>query len=154
MSAVLEFPQDQFRLMCEDDLAAVVHIEQAAYLFPWSENIFRDCLRAGYACWVMESDEGLAGYAILLTAVGECHILNLCIDPGLQGKGYGRRLLAKMLEYAKSINANSAFLEVRPSNTYAVELYQSEGFNEVGVRKDYYPAKVGREDAMIFAKEL
>lgn len=154
MSAVLEFPQDEYRLMREDDLATVVNIEQAAYLFPWSESIFRDCLRAGYACWVMELDNELMGYAVLLTAVGECHILNLCIDPVLQGKGYGRRLLNKMLDYAKSVNANSAFLEVRPSNTYAVELYESEGFNEVGIRKDYYPAKIGREDAMIFAKEL
>lgn len=154
MSAVLEFPTDEYRLMQEDDLVSVVNIEQAAYLFPWSEAIFRDCLRVGYACWVVELDQEVAGYAILLTAVDECHMLNLCIDPQLQGKGYGRRLLNKMLDYAKSINANSAFLEVRPSNTYAVDLYESEGFNEVGIRKDYYPAKFGREDAMIFAKEL
>ena len=154
MSAVLEFPTDEYRLMQEDDLASVVNIEQAAYQFPWSEAIFRDCLRAGYACWVVELDQEITGYAILLTAVGECHVLNLCIDPQLQGRGYGRRLLNKMLDYAKSIDANSAFLEVRPSNTYAVELYESEGFNEVGIRRDYYPAKFGREDAMIFAKEL
>lgn len=154
MSAVLEFPTDEYRLMQEDDLGCVVNIEQAAYQFPWSEAIFRDCLRAGYACWVVELDQEIAGYAILLTAVGECHVLNLCIDPQLQGRGYGRLLLNKMLDYAKRIDANSAFLEVRPSNTYAVELYESEGFNEVGVRRDYYPAKVGREDAIIFAKEL
>lgn len=154
MSAVLEFPTDEYRLMQEDDLDCVVNIEQAAYLFPWSEAIFRDCLRAGYACWVVELDQEIAGYAILLTAVDECHVLNLCIDPQLQGRGYGRRLLNKMLDYAKSIDSNSAFLEVRPSNTYAVELYESEGFNEVGIRRDYYPAKFGREDAMIFAKEL
>ena len=154
MSAVLEFPQDQYRLMREDDLVQVVNIERAAYQFPWSEGIFRDCLRAGYTCWVQELDQELMGYAVLLTAVDECHILNLCIDPVLQGKGYGRRLLNKMLDYAKGINANSAFLEVRPSNVYAVELYESEGFNEVGIRKDYYPAEFGREDAMIFAKEL
>ena len=154
MSAVLKFPREDYRLMQEDDLACVVRIEQAAYQFPWSEAIFRDCLRAGYICWAVELEQRLIGYAVLLTAVGECHLLNLCIDPELQGKGYGRRLLAKMLEYAKDANANSAFLEVRPSNTFAVQLYASEGFNEIGIRKDYYPAAVGREDAVIFAKEL
>ena len=154
MSAVLEFPRDEYRLMQDEDLVRVVNIEQAAYQFPWSEAIFRDCLRAGYVCWVLELEDELVGYAVLLTAVRECHILNLCIDPKLQGKGYGRRLLNKMLDYAKNVNANSAFLEVRPSNVYAVELYESEGFNEVGIRKDYYPAEFGREDAIIFAKEL
>ena len=154
MSAVLEFPREEYRLMSEDDLTCVVQIEQTAYQFPWSEAIFRDCLRAGYICWAVELEQKLIGYAVLLTAVGECHLLNLCIDPELQGRGYGRRLLTKMLQFAKDNNASSAFLEVRPSNIFAVQLYESEGFNEIGVRRDYYPAKVGREDAVIFAKEL
>ena len=80
--------------------------------------------------------------------------MNLCIDPQMQNKGYGRRLLAKILECAREHNANCAFLEVRPSNTAAVRLYESEGFNEVGVRRGYYPARHGREDAVVFAKQL
>ena len=154
MSAVLEFPREDYRQMDENDLGRIVEIEQVAYQFPWSEAIFRDCLRASYSCWVVELEQRIIGYAILLTAVGECHILNLCIDPQLQSKGYGRRLLAKVLEHARNNEANSAFLEVRPSNANAVQLYESEGFNEIGVRRDYYPAAEGREDAVIFAKEL
>lgn len=154
MSAVLEFPREEYRQMTEDDLGYVAEIEQAAYQFPWSEAIFRDCLQASYSCWVVELEQRIIGYAVLLTAVGECHILNLCIDPALQSKGYGRRLLEKILDHARESEANSAFLEVRPSNTNAVQLYESEGFNEIGVRRDYYPTKLGREDAVIFAKEL
>ena len=154
MSAVLENPVEYYRLMREDDLQNIMPIEQAAYQFPWSESIFRDCLHAGYICWVMEVDHKLIGYAVLMIAIDECHLLNLCIDPELQNRGFGRRLLTKMIDCARECSANSAFLEVRPSNTFAVKLYESEGFNEIGVRKDYYPARKGREDAVIFANEL
>ena len=154
MSAVFEYPQEEYRLMTQDDLSSVMRIEEAAYPFPWSLVIFRDCIKAGYTCWVSEINNDIIGYAVFINAVQECHLLNLCIDPDFQSKGFGRRLLANVLDNAKENDASCVFLEVRPSNQQALQLYESEGFNEVGVRKKYYPTKYGREDAVIFAKEL
>ena len=154
MSAVFEYPQEQYRQMTMGDLVNVMRIEEAAYQFPWSLAIFRDCIKAGYTCWVVEISNNIIGYAVYINAVQECHLLNLCVDPKLQGKGFGRKLLAKVLEDAKENDARCIFLEVRPSNQHALLLYESEGFNEVGVRKKYYPTQHGREDAVIFAKEL
>ena len=154
MSAVFEYPQEQYRQMAIGDLVNVMRIEEAAYQFPWSLAIFRDCIKAGYTCWVAEINNNIIGYAVYINAVQECHLLNLCVDPKLQGKGFGRKLLAKVLDDSKENDARCIFLEVRPSNQHALLLYESEGFNEVGVRKKYYPTQHGREDAVIFAKEL
>ena len=154
MSAVLTFSEKNIRPMIVDDLDIVMEIEDQAYPYPWSKVIFRDCIKAGYHCWVFEHENNIIGYAVFIIAVAECHILNICINPELHGKGFGRKLLREVLEHTKDAQAKCAFLEVRPSNTYAISLYESEGFNEVGTRKKYYPAKHGREDAVIFAKEL
>jgi ribosomal-protein-alanine N-acetyltransferase len=154
MSAVLESSELYYRMMEISDLASVIEIEQQAYPYPWSQAIFQDCIKAGYHCWVAELDNKIVGYAVFINAVQECHLLNLCVNPKLQGRGLGRKLLANVLDNAKVSDASCVFLEVRPSNSYAIQLYESEGFNEVGVRKKYYPANQGREDAVIYAKEL
>ncbi len=154
MSAVFEYPIETYRLMTAHDLPAVMEIEHRSYDFPWTEGIFHDCMRFGYSSWVTEIDRDIIGYAVMSLAVQECHILNLCIDPKLQGQGIGRRLLLELLDIARVREADTAFLEVRPSNVQALSLYFSEGFNEIGSRRDYYPAKFGREDAVILAKAL
>lgn len=154
MSAVLESAEPSYRLMELEDIDRIMEIENLAYQYPWSQAIFQDCIKAGYHCWVAEMNGDIIGYAVFINAVQECHLLNLCINPTLQGQGLGRKLLAHVLENAKEYNATCVFLEVRPSNKYAVGLYESEGFNEVGLRKQYYPADHGREDAVIYAKEL
>ncbi|MFK8027650.1 MAG: ribosomal protein S18-alanine N-acetyltransferase [Gammaproteobacteria bacterium] len=154
MSAVLEPAELSYRLMELEDIDSIMAIENLAYPFPWSQAIFQDCIKAGYHCWVTELDGDIIGYAVFINAVQECHLLNLCINPTLQGQGLGRKLLAHVLENAKEYDATCVFLEVRPSNKYAIGLYESEGFNEVGLRKQYYPADHGREDAVIYAKEL
>lgn len=154
MSAVLNTAEENFRLMCEDDLADVMVIEKLAYSFPWSENIFADCLRAGYECWVIESEGTIIGYMVFMLAAGECHLLNLCVNPNLQNRGYGRQALNKMCTIASEKNATLVFLEVRPSNHAALNLYESEGFNQMGRRKNYYPGAKGKEDAILFAKQL
>ena len=154
MSAVINYPGENYRLMTEHDLCAVLEIEKRSYTFPWSEGIFHDCLRFGYSSWVTEVEGKLAAYAIMSIAVQECHILNICVDPGLQGQGIGRRFLQELLVIAKARKADTVFLEVRPSNVPALSLYFSEGFNEIGTRRDYYPATVGREDAVILAKSI
>ena len=114
------------RQMQPDDLPTVLAVERAAYPTPWSEGIFRDCLRVGYCCLVAEDDDVLIGHAIMMVAAGECHVLNLCIHPERQGRGLGRRILRRMLALARRREADTAFLEVRASNTAAIALYESE----------------------------
>ena len=142
------------RPMREQDLDAVIAIEHSAYPFPWTQGIFRDCLRVGYPAWVLHDDGGIIGYGVLSIAADEAHLLNICIDPRMQGRGYGRRLLRSLLRIAREGGAQRIFLEVRPSNPQAVALYQDEGFNEIGRRPRYYPAYRGREDAIVMALEL
>lgn len=144
----------QLRPMREADLDAIMAIEQRAYPFPWTQGIFRDCLRAGHHGWVLDHDGAIVGYALLSIAVGEAHLLNLCVAPEQHRRGLGRRLLKRMLDLARWHQARRVFLEVRPSNTAALALYLSEGFNEVGRRRGYYPAEQGREDALVLAFEL
>jgi ribosomal-protein-alanine N-acetyltransferase len=147
-------PRTRLRPMREDDLDEVMRIEVRAYPFPWTQGIFRDCLRAGYPAWILESDQGPIGYGVLSVGAGEAHLLNVCIDPGHQGLGHGRRLLRGLERVARGQGAARVFLEVRPSNPVAIALYQDEGFNEIGRRPRYYPAHDGREDAIVMAKEL
>ena len=154
MSAVIQESILTFRPMEEEDLTAVLAIEHAAYAFPWTRNIFRDCLMVGYSCWVLEKDGLVNAYGVMSVAAGESHILNICVYPDLQGYGYGTVVLEFLLDVARKLNADTAFLEVRPSNSVARRLYEQSGFNEAGIRRNYYPAKVGREDAIIMARTL
>lgn len=154
MSAVFEYPTETYRLMTTHDLPVVMEIENRSYEFPWTEGIFYDCMRFGYSSWVTEIDRDIVGYAVMSLAVQECHILNICVDPKLQSQGIGRRFLLELLSIAQAREADNVFLEVRPSNVQALSLYFSEGFNEIGSRRDYYPAKFGREDAVILGKAL
>ncbi|WP_026186068.1 ribosomal protein S18-alanine N-acetyltransferase [Thioalkalivibrio thiocyanodenitrificans] len=153
MSAILS-TSPILRPMRHEDLDEIMAVEVRAYPYPWTEGIFRDCMRVGYSCWVMNESDLLVGYGVMSMAVGECHVLNLCVRPECQGQGYGRFLLRGLLEQARRHRVETAFLEVRPSNTPAVHLYLSEGFNEVGLRKRYYPAGSSREDALVLAKSL
>ena len=154
MSAVANDYQPQLRAMRETDLEAVMDIEVRAYPYPWTHGIFRDCLRAGYGCWVLELHDKLLGYGILSVAAGEAHVLNVCIAPHAQGRGHGRRLMKRLLDLARWHRAERVYLEVRPSNPKAIALYHDLGFNEIGRRPQYYPADKGREDALVMAIEL
>jgi len=154
MSAVLKDEPLQIRPMRDVDLAMVLDIEREAYTFPWSEGIFRDCLRAGYCCWVVEQGELVRAYGIMQVGAGESHILNLCVRASGRGQGLGRALLNHLLEVAIEHRADTALLEVRPTNRAALGLYEAMGFNEVGVRRGYYPGRDGREDALILARCL
>ncbi len=144
----------RLRTMIHDDLPLVSDIERRSYEFPWSHGIFRDCLLAGYICIVLERGEELAGYAILSIAAGEAHILNLCVDPMFRALGYGTRLLNEILQRAESAEVKEVFLEVRPTNSSAMSLYQKKGFRQVANRPAYYQAREGREDAAVLAKTI
>ncbi|PLY16626.1 MAG: ribosomal-protein-alanine N-acetyltransferase [Sedimenticola sp.] len=154
MSALIKDPLLKIRPMSESDVDAVMQVESRAYEFPWTPGIFRDCLRVGYHCWVYSLDQQIIGFSVMSVAVGEAHILNICIAPEHQGHGLGRRLLERTLTLAKKQGADTAFLEVRASNRAALRLYETLGFNEIGLRPGYYPAKAGREDAVLLALSL
>ena len=157
MSAVVQAgteSQPRLRVMDEADLDLVMRIEQRAYPFPWTRGIFRDCLRAGYPAWVLEQEGELIGYGVLSIAAGEAHVLNVCVAPEAQGRGLGRKLVRAFLHLARGRGVQRVFLEVRPSNRGAIALYHDEGFNEIGRRPRYYPARDGREDAIVMAIEL
>lgn len=143
------------RPMREADLAEIMVIEQRAYDFPWTQQIFRDCLRAGYHGFVLALPAEIIGYFMLSVAAGEAHVLNICVDPGEQRRGHGRRLINRAIDLARWHRVQRVFLEVRPSNLAAAHLYQEIGFNEIGRRPRYYPARNNRrEDALVMAYEL
>ncbi len=149
--------------MQEVDLHRVLEIESAAYLYPWSKGIFKDCMQAGYCCWVI--DEGLLvrAYAIMQVVADEAHVLNLCVDPQYQYRGMGRRLLKQLIQVGAGHFAQVMLLEVRPSNKNAIALYHSEGFTQIGRRRKYYPnhknsgagaKENSREDALVLSRAL
>jgi ribosomal-protein-alanine N-acetyltransferase len=142
------------RPMHELDVPTVVAIERAGYQFPWSEGIFRDCLRVGYTCRVVDCGGEIAGYGIMSVGAGEAHILNVCIREEYRCRGLARKLLLYLLDRARAAGMYEAFLEVRPTNTVASRLYLSLGFEQVGMRRGYYQATVGREDACVLRRLL
>ncbi len=173
MNTLLKDPQLKIRPMQPGDVHAVMQIELRAYEFPWSMVNFEDCLRNGYYCCSylkgthldaspvpkgkgadLNLSPELLGYAVMSVAAGEAQILNICIDPDMQGQGLGRRLLQHLIAEAGRRSADTLFLEVRTTNKAAFALYDSAGFNEVGQRRGYYPAKDGREDALVLALSI
>ena len=149
-----EVPEVQIRPMMEIDLPEVAHIEQQSYAFPWSENIFRDCLRVGYTCRALDLVGRVIGYGVMSLGAGEAHVLNVCVADQYRNLGFGRRLLEHLMERAGASGVAETFLEVRPSNLAAIRLYQRLGFEQIGIRRGYYQAPDGREDAIVLKREL
>lgn len=156
MSAVLEGLNtgEEFRLIVEDDLDNIIAIEEAVYPFPWTRGIFYDCLNIGYLCRLLELNGKIIAYAVMSVAVGEAHLLTIVVPDEEQGNGYGKKMLNEMITHAAADNATTMYLEVRTLNKTAIQLYHNRGFNELGIRKGYYPAEKGREDALILALDL
>lgn len=147
-------PDILIRPMVESDVLDVVAVERASYQFPWSEGIFRDCLRVGYVCRVVTVAEQVIGYGVMSIGAGEAHILNLCVGEVFRCRGIGERLLGYLIERGSAAGMSEAFLEVRPSNAAALRLYLSYGFEQVGTRRGYYQAVGGREDAAVLRLTL
>jgi len=154
MSAVAITPDPVIRPMRWEDLPAVLRNEERSYEFPWTLSIFRDCLRVGYVCCVIEGPRGLIGHGLMSVGAGECHLLNICVHPEYQRRGLGVRMVEHLLVEARRRGVRMALLEVRVSNVAAYRLYLKLGFDEIGLRKEYYPAREGREDAVLLAREL
>ena len=153
MSAELEPIHPLIRRLTDQDLDRVMEIELTAYPYPWTRGIFNDCIRVGYECWGLQAGSELVGYCVQTQAAGECHLLNLCVDPEWQRRGLGSLLLDHSIRLARLLNCKSMFLEVRPSNPAGYRLYEKNGFTVIGVRRDYYTSDEGKEDAIIMKRE-
>ena len=142
------------RKISDFDIEPILAIENEAYEFPWSKGILLDCLTSSYHCYTYEVDDEIRAYIIFSIVLDEVSLLNICVAPEYQHKGYGRQLLNWLVSFVKKLNIKTLYLEVRSSNKAAIHLYESMGFNEIGIRENYYPAKKGKEDALLFAGEL
>ena len=140
--------------MEEKHIKDILCIENNSYGYPWSEKIFNDCLKNNYLCRVLILDNVLIGFLISSIIQDECHIMNLCVDAKYRGSGYGRLILNKLHDEIATLSCKTVFSECRPSNISAMHLYESEGYNEIGVRRNYYPAPNGYEDAIMLAKNV
>jgi ribosomal-protein-alanine N-acetyltransferase len=142
-----------FRPMNEADLDAVLAIESLAFSHPWSRGLFADALRS-YECWVMLEGDRQVGHGVIDLILDEAHLLNITVAPACQGRGLGLVLLTHLMQRARQRGGQECFLEVRASNLSAYRLYERFGFNEIGRRRNYYPAPGGGEDALVMACTL
>jgi len=153
MSAQLDL-MPRYRRMAAADIDAVIAIEGAIYPYPWTRGNFSDALAAGYHCWMVACGGESVGYVVVMVAAGEAHLLNLSVAGPWQRRGLGRELLNFVLKLARDTSAGRILLEVRPSNRAAIALYSSAGFAEIALRRGYYPAGSGREDAIVLQLDL
>jgi len=153
MSAQLDH-LPRYRRMTAGDLDTVLAIENRIYPYPWTRGNFSDSLAAGYHCLIMEVSGAVVGYSVLMIGAGEAHLLNLSIAGGWQRRGLGRELLGEVMKLARRETAERMLLEVRESNTAAQGLYENGGFSRIALRRDYYPARDGRENAVVMERAL
>lgn len=153
MNAVLK-TQHQFRAMRMADLDAIMAIEPQIYPYPWTRGNFSDSLNSGYTAETLLRDEEIIGYSLMMLVLDEAHLLNLSVAKTYQKQGLGRALLEHMVDVARSKQMANIFLEVRQSNLSAIALYENMGFNEMAIRRKYYPADNGREDAVLMGLAL
>jgi len=148
--------QINIRTIDVQDLQNVMEVERMCYPIPWSESVFEDSVTGSNECWLIEYGGVLSGHTVVSNVLDEVHLLNICIAPEFNRKGLGRVLLRHLISKALERKATVFFLEVRASNRSAIDLYFSEGFNEVGLRPNYYPSEKGsgREDALLMTLEL
>ncbi|NIR28770.1 MAG: ribosomal protein S18-alanine N-acetyltransferase [Gammaproteobacteria bacterium] len=142
------------RAMREEDLPRVLRIERETYTLPWSALFFLRALRSGWSCWVLERDEEIVGYGVARMRGDWAHIMNLCIAQRFRGRGLGARMLAHLLAQARAASAARAWLEVRPTNTVAIRLYERMGFRQKYRKRGYYPDPGRYQDALVMVCRL
>lgn len=148
MNAVLKLVHN-IRPMRDADVPAVLLVEKDSYEFPWSAGNFIDSIHAGYSAWVYEVGGEIIGHVVMMVALDEAHLLNITIAPNWRGQGLGKALLRHAMNAGRLLHVRTLYLEVRPSNPAAIKLYEKLGFEAFALRKGYYPAKEGREDALV-----
>jgi len=142
------------RNLISADVPEILEIENSSYDFPWTQQIFYDCLNSDYHCLGIELYGNLVGYIIVSEILDEAHLLNICFASKWRNQGLGRVTISWLFDFLVSRNIRQLFLEVRPSNLSALALYDRLGFEVIGVRKDYYPSEKGREDALAMLKSF
>ncbi|MDV6343258.1 ribosomal protein S18-alanine N-acetyltransferase [Nitrosomonas sp. Is37] len=142
------------REMRLEDVRRIILIEREIFLFPWTEMNFADSITAGYYCRVIELNDLLIGYGIMMIGPDEAHILTIGISAQWQHQGWGRRLLQYFIDLARQQQSVAVLLDVRVSNGVAANLYRQLGFEQIAIRKGYYPAMGGREDALVMRLKL
>ncbi len=153
MNALLH-PRIEMQPMSESDIAEVLAIEYRVYPYPWGRGNFTDSMTSGYSCWVCRVGGELVGYFVLMLAVDDAHLLLISVAEKHQGTGLGSRLLQQAMRVGREGGAKVLLLEVRPSNEKALKMYRHFGFEQIGVRRGYYPAAQGREDALVLTHAL
>jgi len=144
----------EIRLAQDSDLDVIFKNEKAAYDIPWSEKLLKDCLDSRYTCWLMLQNKRPIGHMIFQKVLDEIHLHNVCVNPQFQKNGYGSLWIDHLYGYAKKNLVKDIILEVRVSNLTAKKLYAKRGFREIGLRKGYYKAKDGKEDALVMKAHL
>ena len=143
------------RTMTQENLNAVMAIEQAAYSHPWSRGNFRDSLNPLFDAQCLWLGGELLGYFLAMHGVEEMHLLNITVAPAHQGEGWGHMMLDALSLISRNVGAQTLWLEVRQSNARALQVYERYGFVRVGLRKDYYPAdRQQREHAVVMSLKL
>lgn len=136
------------------DLDDVIAIENDVYTHPWTYGNFADALAAGNSAWVVRENGALLGYCVLMMAPDDAHLLNISVARAAQGQGIGRGLLEWVDAQVRAHGLPSVLLEVRVSNARAQRIYEAAGYGRIGMRRSYYPAVGGREDAIVMRKIL
>jgi len=155
MSAQIAAAPVQFVPLALARVPEIMVLEQRIYPFPWTTGNFEDALRSGYSAWTLVTpSQTIIAYAVAMMAVDEAHLLNLAVDPDFQRRGHGWRTLDWMARTLREYGAQSLLLEVRTSNLDAQRLYRQYGFVPIGTRRGYYPARWGREDAIVMRVPL
>ena len=141
-------------MFAEEDLAEVVNIENRCHLTPWTSKNFIDSYGAKNLFKVLKNENDIIGYYIASFASDECELLNITIMSELQKKGFGELMLKDFFSECRKANIVNIFLEVRKSNLLAIRLYKKSGFNEIGIRNNYYQNKDSKEDAILMGMAI
>ncbi len=137
-----------------NDLPRIIEVEKDLHISPWTLKNFRDALSAKNLFKIFTIDSKLVGYYVALFATDECQLLNVSVHKNFQNKGVGNQLMTSLKKNCVQSNISSIFLEVRASNKKAMNLYQKNGFNEIGIRNNYYKTHAGWEDAILMGTQL
>ena len=144
----------RIRPMHESVVATVKRLENQCYPYPWPASLFRGAIRTRMNCWVIEADHEVIGFGIAHLKRHWLHLMNVCIAAKYRNRGLGKKLTAHLLSEARKQHAAYSWLEVRPDNHAAINLYKTLGFRCVTLRKKYYPSPRGRLPAIVMAKKL
>ncbi|XQW84056.1 ribosomal protein S18-alanine N-acetyltransferase [Thalassotalea piscium] len=143
-----------FTTISQQQLPQLMVVENACHSHPWSEKTMLSCIGGRYFGSMLEHEQTVLGFYVGEYVAGEATLMDVCVSPEHQGKGYGKQLLNHFSEQAKSLGATQLFLEVRAKNISALMMYINSGFVEIGRRTGYYPSKIGYEDAIVMKKKL